>query len=105
MTKPEVMMVIVSLLAGAALGAFYFGGLAWTVTRGIASKRPATWFLGSFVSRTAVVLTGFYLAGDGDWLRLLICLLGFVIARSAVTRRARTPMPGQAPVAEARNEA
>ncbi|MFT5934619.1 MAG: F1F0 ATPase subunit 2, partial [Hydrogenophaga sp.] len=42
----------VSLLAGAALGGVFFGGLWWTVQRGANSPSPARWFLGSFVLRT-----------------------------------------------------
>ena len=39
--------------AGALLGVFFFGGLWWTVQKGVASERPAFWFLGSLLVRTA----------------------------------------------------
>ena len=32
--------------AGVLLGVFFFGGLWWTVRRGVSSNRPALWFLG-----------------------------------------------------------
>jgi F1F0 ATPase subunit 2 len=84
-------------LAGAAgllLGATFFGGLWWTVNRGLSSPRPAVWFLGSLVARTGVVLVGFYAVAvsGGSWERLIFCLLGFLTARvvvSAMTRPQR----------------
>ena len=71
---------------GLLLGAMFFGGLWWTVRKGIASKRPALWFVGSLLVRTSIVLAGFYFIARGHWERLLVCLLGFVIARVIVTR-------------------
>ena len=72
-------------LAGGALGAIFFGGLWWTVRRGVASTQPALWFFGSLLLRTSVALGGFYVVGSGQWERLLMCLLGFVAARVIVT--------------------
>ena len=44
--------------AGVLLGVLFFGGLWWTVQRGLVSRRPALWFVGSFLLRTSVVLAG-----------------------------------------------
>lgn len=79
-------MLILALLAGMGLGGFFFGGLWWTVHKGISSKRPGLLFLASLVVRTSLVLTGFYFVGAEHWQRLLACLLGFVLARLIVTR-------------------
>jgi F1F0 ATPase subunit 2 len=76
------------LLAGAAgllLGACFFGGLWWTVRKGLTARQPALWFFGSTLLRMGLALAGFYFVGRGDWRRLLACLLGFVIARFVVT--------------------
>ena len=81
---PDTLIWIFTTLAGAALGAVFFGGLWWTVQRGAASPSPARWFIGSFVLRTAIVLTGFYFIGDGQLGRLGLCLLGFLLARFLV---------------------
>jgi len=90
---------VASLLAGGALGAVFFGGLWWTVRRGAASPTPARWFLGSFVLRTATVLAGFYAVGAGQPLRLLLCMLGFLLARVIVLRMTRAePVAPVAPV-------
>ena len=68
------------------LGAIFFGGLGWTVRRGLASRRPAFWFLGSLLLRMSILMAGFYVVSGGRWDRLLACLLGFVIARQIATR-------------------
>jgi len=80
-----------ALAAGGLLGAMFYGGLWWTVRRGVSSKRAALWFLGSLLLRMGIVLAGLYLVAGGDWQRLLPCLLGFVMARVAVTRLTRPP--------------
>lgn len=78
--------------AGAMLGAAFFGGLWWTVRRGMRSNRPALWFLGSLLLRLGIILAGFYLVASGHWDRLLACLLGFVAARFLMTRLAGSPV-------------
>ena len=72
-------------LAGGLLGAIFFGGLWWTVRKGISSPRPALWFLGSALLRMSIVLAGFYFVSGGEWKRLVACLVGFIIARVVVT--------------------
>ena len=92
----EVILSALALLAGILLGTMFFGGLWWTVRNGIASPRPALWFLGSMLVRTGITLAGFYFVSGGDWQRLLACLLGFIIARVIVTRLTATPMAKEA---------
>jgi len=88
-----------ALVAGVLLGAFFFGGLWWTVRQGVSSKRVALWFLGSVLLRMSVALTGFYFVSGRHWERLLLCLLGFVMARMVVTRLARPSGEHQPPQA------
>lgn len=88
----EAPLLILAAVAGILLGAMFFGGLWWTIRRGLTSLHPATWLLGSLVLRTTVALAGFYLAASGDWRRLLACLAGFVLARVVVTRFAGAPI-------------
>ncbi len=76
--------------AGAALGAFFFGGLWWTVRKGVSSPRLALWFFVSLLLRMSVVLAGFYFIGRGSWQRLVAGLFGFIIARFIVLRLTRT---------------
>ena len=80
-----------ALAAGLLLGAFFFGGLWWTVIRGVSSQRPALWFFGSMLLRMSITLAGFYCVGRENWDRWLLCLLGFVLARLVVKWRTRPP--------------
>ncbi len=89
MTMNEAFAFVLAGGAGVLLGAFFFGGLWWTIRAALTSQRPALWFLGSLLVRTSAVLAGFYLVAGGHWDRLLACLLGFVLARLLVTRLTR----------------
>jgi F1F0 ATPase subunit 2 len=86
----DFLLLALALVAGLVLGAIFFGGLWWTVRRGVFARSPAIWFLGSMLLRMGIVLAGFYFVGRGDWQRLVICLLGFIIARFIVMRLTRT---------------
>ena len=85
----EPLVLVLAGMAGLVLGAIFFGGLWWTVRKGVSSKRPALWFSGSLLLRMSVALAGFYLVSGRHWERLLVCLLGFVMARLVVTWLAR----------------
>ena len=81
----ETLALALSLGAGTALGAVFFGGLWWTVQRGATSPCAALWFSGSLLLRMGLVLTGFYFVGGSHWERLLSCLLGFMVAGMGVS--------------------
>lgn len=82
----EVVGLILVLLAGVILGILFFGGLWFTVRKGLASKRPVLLFSGSLILRAALVILGFYFVGANDWKRILVCLIGFMIARTVIKR-------------------
>jgi F1F0 ATPase subunit 2 len=88
----ETLLLVLAGAAGLGLGAIFFGGLWWTVRKGVSSPRPALWFLGSMLLRMTIVLAGFYFIGRGHWNRTLVCLLGFVVARFLVMWLTRTPV-------------
>jgi F1F0 ATPase subunit 2 len=88
----ELSNLALALLAGFLLGAIFFGGLWWTVGKGVSSPRSALWFFGSLLLRMSFALAGFYFVGRGHWERLMACLLGFVIARFIVTRLTGPPV-------------
>ena len=86
----ETLTLMLALVTGVLLGAMFFGGLWWTVQKVISSKWSALWFFGSLLLRTSIALSGFYFIGRGHLDRLLLCLLGFVIARLIVKRLTRS---------------
>jgi F1F0 ATPase subunit 2 len=86
----EILNLLLALAMGIFLGVIFFGGLWWTVRKGISSKKPAFWFFGSLVLRTVIVLAGFYFISRGHWENPLVCLLGFVLTRLIVMRVTRT---------------
>lgn len=80
----DLLRLLFSVIAGMMLGAIFFGGLLWTVQKGILAKHPAFWFFGSMLLRTGIVLVGFYYILGDNWLKLLAGLSGFLVARSLV---------------------
>lgn len=86
------LILTLSGAAGVLLGVIFFGGLWWTIRRGMTSPRPAAWFVGSLVLRMSVVMVGIYLVGVGDWRRMVACLLGFIVVRIVATRRLPAPL-------------
>ncbi len=85
----ETLTLVLALVTGVLLGSMFFGGLWWTIQKGVSSQHPALWFFGSLLLRTNIALAGFYFIGRGHWDRMLVCFLGFVIARLFVTRLTR----------------
>ena len=88
----ETLTLVLALAAGVVLGAIFFGGLWWTVRKGVSSEHPAVWFLGSILLRTSMTLIGFYVIVGEHWDRLIVCLLGFVMARM-IAIRLIAPLP------------
>ncbi len=83
----DIPALALACFGGFLLGAAFFAGLWWTIQKGVASERPAFWFLGSLILRIGLIVAGFSLVSQGQWLRLGVCFLGFLIARVVVVRR------------------
>jgi F1F0 ATPase subunit 2 len=81
-----------ALMAGMVLGTLFLAGLWWTVRKGVSSRHPAAWFLGSLLLRTGLILAGFHVVSGGQGDRLLSCLLGFLIARFFIMRFTGPPV-------------
>lgn len=81
--------LVFGLITGMMFGAIFFGGLWWTVHKGVSAKHPAFWFLGSMLLRTCIVVFGFYFVLGNSWLRLVAGLLGFIFVRLIVIRVTR----------------
>jgi len=80
----ETLTLVLAWVSGTGLGAIFYGGLWWTVRKGVSSQRPALWFFGSPLLRMGIAVAGFYFVSGSHWERLLLCLLGFVMARLVV---------------------
>ncbi len=77
-----ILSYMLSLLAGFFLGYIFFGGLWLTVRRLPQMKNPFLWMILSLLLRLGIALTGFYfIVRGGHWIRLLICLAGFMVVR------------------------
>lgn len=85
----ETLRLVPALVTGILLGVMFFGGLWWTVQKAMTSRQPARWLLGSKLLRTGITLAGFHVVSGGRWMSLLTCLVGFILARLLVMRRAR----------------
>lgn len=59
-SSSTVLVLAIAALVGVVLGLVFYGGLYWTVSRGLVSKHPALWFLFSLLARVSIVMAGFY---------------------------------------------
>jgi F1F0 ATPase subunit 2 len=99
-SSSAVLVLAIAAVVGVVLGLVFYGGLYWTVSRGLVSKRPALWFLFSLLARVSIVIAGFYFVSSYPILgspvdlapvltqstapvlqmeRLISCLLAFTI--------------------------
>ncbi len=80
-----------SVAAGFVLGLMFYGGLWWTVRHATDFRSPASTMLGLALLRLSATLAGFHWVASGEWSQMLLCLLGFLLARLAVTWATRLP--------------
>lgn len=85
---------LVALPMGFALGSLFFGGLWLTIQQLPTTQQPFRLFMASYLGRMAIALVGIYWITDGHWIRALVCLLGFTIARFFFIQRLE-PRPYQ----------
>ncbi len=74
---------------GFVLGIFYFSCLWLTVQNLTRSQHPVLLMVSSGVIRLSVAILGFYFMIGGHWERLLIALVGFLLARTLLIARWR----------------
>jgi len=86
----EALYMILVFVTGLVLGTIFFGGLWITVKKAVKAKVPALWIFSSFFLRIVITLAGFYFISSGNWKRLMICLMGFIVARFLVIHFTRS---------------
>ena len=91
----EMMHNIAILIAGIVIGIFFFGALWYTVKKALPSSIPALWFFCSFIIRTGITVFGFYFVAAGSMQSLLLCTIGFVLARFVVTYHTKSSIEKQ----------
>ncbi len=81
--------LLIGLGTGALAGVVFFGGLRWTVSRLVDNRSPVIWAAGSFLIRSAIVVTLFLLMMDGRFARAVAGLIGLILARTAIVAAVR----------------
>ena len=82
-------LIIGALGAGVVLGTVCFGGLWWTVNRGLTAATPAVWFGLSALLRMGIAVCGLYFFARLGLPSLIASLCGLLIARGAVKHLTR----------------
>lgn len=90
----EAAVFLMCFLFGAVLGVFFFGGLLWTVQKGLTVGRPALFFCISYLARLSIVLCGLYWISGGHFERILSSLAGFLLVRFLFCRGVRRERDG-----------
>jgi F1F0 ATPase subunit 2 len=85
----SIALILGPLTAGMILGTVFFGGLWWTVTRGLNASIPALWFGLSALLRMAIAVSALYYFARLGLPSLITCVCGLLIARGAVKRLTR----------------
>ena len=78
--------LFLALVVGILLGTLFFGGLWFTVKKLTSARMPALLVFVSLVLRLGITLTVFYFIAKNNWQQLVICLIGFIIARVIIIR-------------------
>lgn len=77
----QALQLLAPFVAGLALGAIHFTGL-WVVLRRLSVYRhPLRALIVSFLVRTSLIMSGFYLVMNGGIEQLVAALAGFILTR------------------------
>lgn len=81
----------IAFLVGIGLGFLHFGGLWQTLQHLATARQPHLLLWASSLARISVSVAVLYGAIVwGDWLHLLVCLMGFLCIRQFLVRRWQT---------------
>jgi F1F0 ATPase subunit 2 len=79
--------LLISFIVGAAIGVIYFAGLWETIRRLPDVEKPVRRIALSYAVRTTLALSGFYFVMQGEWERLAVAMVGFLLMRELLLRR------------------
>jgi F1F0 ATPase subunit 2 len=85
----DILVWALAFTGGLIIGGIYFAGLWWTLRKSLGADASPALLPLSLVIRVAICLSGFYLIGAGDPIRILVCLFGFIAARFILLRLTR----------------
>jgi F1F0 ATPase subunit 2 len=83
----DLVVLALAISWGICLGLFYFGGLWLTLKHIPAWGQPSILALGSFLVRSAVCITVFYIISSSGLEALICSLVGFMILKVALISR------------------
>ena len=89
----EALPLALPALAGLGIGIFFYGGLWLTVSRISSARRPGLLLAASSAARAALALVAMAVVSQGSAGRIMLWLLGFLIARPLVFRFTRSFPP------------
>ncbi len=82
------------ICVGAIMGLCYFGGLWLTLNKLSGTKQWGLWLAISFLVRSSLTVTAFWLFAAGDWQRILAMAVGFSIVRFLTIKQIQqAPLP------------
>lgn len=84
MTPVSLQDSVIVFAGGGMLGLLFFSGLLLTVEKLIHYRWREIALVVSFALRAALVMVGFYFLAEGQFLRAIIALAGFILARVAI---------------------
>lgn len=85
--KQELILILtLTFAAGAALGAFFYGGLWWTLGR-LQRRNAHLLVFASFIIRTGLTVAGIWFVTEGRWERVIAVMAGFLLVRFILTRK------------------
>jgi F1F0 ATPase subunit 2 len=85
LSSSAVLVLAIAAVVGVVLGLVFYGGLYWTVSHGLVSKRPALWFLFSLLARVSIVIAGFYFVSSYP-------LQGLTVPSLSISAHTRLPL-------------
>lgn len=93
----RMIMLAAMPVVGFAVGILYFQGLWLTLSRYGGTDHFGAKLLVSFLLRLSLAIAIFFYCMQDDWRRLLLLLVGFLIARQMMIRRLRQPSSAAKP--------